>query len=145
MYIKFRTQFSKLTNIISNYINLKPNSGQELLFQKVKCYDIKSETPNNAHYKKNPTVLYTIEKDNPKMLKLSENQKHLLNNYMNKCLHDYILGEIYIDEDTIKIFRKVQSGIENNENIQKYYIDYVIRDMNNSFSKMGYEQENIYV
>jgi len=118
----------------STKINQEPN------FKKVQCYEVKD--PNQK--KKAIKYMCNIEKDNPEMKILSEPQRVFLLNYINKNIHDHLLGEFYLEEEKLKIFKKVQNGLEHNEKIQKVYIDFILSDLDKSFNRKGYVRQNFY-
>lgn len=113
---------------------------QEPIFKKIQCYDV--HDPNQK--KKAIKYLYNLENKNPEMQELSEAQRVFLLNYINKNLHDHLLGEFYLEEDKLILFRKVQNGLEHKENIQKRHIDFILADMKNSFNRLGYERNQCF-
>jgi hypothetical protein len=120
-------------NRILNFLNLtktpdEMNHTKEPVFQKVKCYDVNKKCTLNK---------VTIEKENPKMIKLTENQKRFLINYINKCLFDYNTGKIHLCNELIQKFKNVQHAIENDLTISKYCVDYILADYKKSFIKHG--------
>ena len=102
-------------------------------FQKTDCYDINDKEKN-----KNKYTFIKIEKHDPSMILLSDNQKIVLNNYINKSLYDYHKGTIHIEEISLQSYRSVQHSIENNSTISKSCVDFVLADMNNSYNREGY-------
>jgi hypothetical protein len=113
---------------------------QEPTFQKVECYDVID--PNKK--KKAIKYFYNLENENPEMKTLSEAQRVFLLNYINKNIHDHLLGEFYLEEDKLKIFKKVQNGLEHKEKIQKVYIDFILSDLDKSFNRLGYSRQDVH-
>jgi hypothetical protein len=113
---------------------------QNPAFKKVECYDIKDADQKKKAIK----FFYNLENENPEMKILSEPQRVFLLNYINKNIHDHLLGEYYLEEDKFKIFRKVQNGLEHNEKIQKTYIDFILSDIEKSFNRLGYSREEVH-
>lgn len=75
------------------------------------------------------------------MIKLNQRQKEILRNYINKSIHDYHKGIIHLEDELIKNFKNIQYAIEENKEINKYCLDYVLGDMKKSFVNEGYERQ----
>lgn len=113
-------------------------------FKKVECYDLKknsSDSSNNQNRSSNNFSTYQfvkLEKEDPVLITLSEKQKYVLQNYINKSLYDYHRGIIFIDDHSLKIYKNIQYAIENNTTINKVCVDFVVKDMYKSYTKEGH-------
>ncbi len=110
---------------------------QEPIFKKMECYNV--DDPMKK--KKAKYLVCNLETDNPEMISLSEGQRVFLLNYINKNFHDHLQGEFYLEDDKVKIFRKVQNGLEHKEKIQKAHVKFILLDIQNSFERLGYSRD----
>jgi hypothetical protein len=86
-----------------------------------------------------------FENEDPYMIKLNKYQTLLLENYITATLKTYYSGKIYLSEELLKNFDKIGLAIENNSYINKSYVDFVLKDMENSYKRNGYSHKyNIY-
>jgi hypothetical protein len=116
-------------------------------FKKVECFDIKKNTggaTNNNNQKKSSSYNFSsyqfikLEKEDPVLMTLSDKQKEVLGNYINKSLHDYHRGTIFIDDHSLKNYKNIQYAIENDTKINKVCVDFVLTDMYKSYTNEGH-------
>ncbi len=113
-------------------------------FKKVECYDLKKNSGDSSNNQKRSSSnissyqFIKLEKEDPALIPLSEKQKDVLGNYINKSLHDYHRGIIFIDDHSLKNYKNIQYAIENNTTINKGCVDFVLKDMYKSYTKQGH-------
>jgi hypothetical protein len=140
LFFDLKNKFSVSQNSEKN--NLNYTKAPE--FQKVECFDVNKKT----HSKDGSSSSYSfhssnyqfikLEKEDPKLITLTEKQKIVLGNYINKSLFDYHRGTIFIDDHSLKNFKNIQHAIETDSNISKECVNFVLTDMYKSYTREGH-------
>ena len=132
LFVDYTLKLKQKSLTFFNKVMKKDPIKTEVKFNKVECYDV---TPNkdNKGYK-----FIHIEKNDPLLIKLSDTQKKVLNNYIKKSLYDYHKGTIYINDDVLKNYTTVRNAIDNNTEVNKGTVDFVLAEMHNSYNTQGH-------
>lgn len=155
VYQNYKTSSIKMTDKLNDIKDSYFKGGavenkytKEPVFQKVKCYDVKS-SKESSHTDSNDnssaSVKIVLENENPQMIQLSTDQKVILENYIKRTLYDYRKGTIHLDKEVIDKFNNVQFAINRDCKISKYCVDFVMADLSKSYTRIGYVDPNLSV
>lgn len=136
LFVDYALRIKHKSHLLFDKVMKKEPNKNEIKFNKVECYNVTSN--NNKGYR-----FINIERNDPLLIKLSDTQKKVLNNYIKKSLYDYHKGTIYINEDVLKNYTTVKNAIESNTEVSKDTVDFVLAEMHNSYNTQGHSKQII--
>lgn len=104
----------------------------EQKFQRVECYDVTTKNKINSH--KFDNLSYKLEKEDPSMITLNDKQKEYLRMIISKSYEYHHKGKIQMSPDTLIKYKNMTFALENNTQISKACLDYVIADIINNIN-----------